>query len=309
MAWAAAAAQVAGDAMNFFGQRETNIQNWDIAQAQMAFQKDMATNAMQYRVADLKKAGLNPYLAVGGGTATGAQAMPGAAIPMQNPAASFQNLGQGVASAMQLQTLQSEIEKNNAQAKQASSQGDYTAGALTGLTQAQQAETTARANLSDATRTLLLPAQAAQANAGAQLSTAERDVAMRTLDEITAKIANIHADTALKAIDQAVEIYKGQAGQLSVMQQRLLMPFVVGQASVALDLGKLSLPEAKALSNYWSSKWGAFMPYQNQVQSGISSAAQLIKSFMPGGGQGGVPQTMQPSPFNPQAPPQLSNMP
>lgn len=71
---------------NIFSQanaaRETNQMNRELAERQMEFQAKMSNTAHVREVRDLKKAGLNPILSMGG---SGASTPSGASATMQNP--------------------------------------------------------------------------------------------------------------------------------------------------------------------------------------------------------------------------------
>jgi len=77
-----------------FGQSSANQTNMRIAQKQMDFQREMSNTAMQRRVEDLRKAGLNEMLAFREGGA-GASTPGGAAIPVHSV------MSRGVASAVE----------------------------------------------------------------------------------------------------------------------------------------------------------------------------------------------------------------
>ena len=102
-------------AATYFGQQETNRTNKEIADNQMAFQRDMSGSSYQRAVADMRAAGLNPMLAYSQG---GASTPTGATAQMQN------SLGAAATSAGQAANVAADILLKREQAGAAGSQED-----------------------------------------------------------------------------------------------------------------------------------------------------------------------------------------
>lgn len=100
--WAAAAqigSQVLGDVLGFVGQRNANRANASLMREVMGFEERMSNTAWQRGTADMRRAGINPMLAVSQGPASVPSASP---ATMQNEFSSFKDLGQKTASALKV---------------------------------------------------------------------------------------------------------------------------------------------------------------------------------------------------------------
>ena len=83
-----------GGFFGYKGQKDTNVSSAQQAQKQMDFQREMSNTAVQRRMADLKKAGINPILA----GSKEASSPAGAMAPVGNKAASAAAVAQQAAS-------------------------------------------------------------------------------------------------------------------------------------------------------------------------------------------------------------------
>jgi hypothetical protein len=160
---AAAAAQLAGNWIDYVGQKGVNSTNRKIAREQMAFQERMSNTAYQRAVADMKTAGLNPALAYEQG---GASSPAGATATMGNPGAGMGGkMSSAVMSYLQAKQMDTDITKTDAD---------------TQLSLAQARESESKLNLNTAT---------------AQQASAQTTLIGYTANKVMAETANIKGDT------------------------------------------------------------------------------------------------------------------
>jgi hypothetical protein len=95
-----------GGLFGYKGQKDTNVASAQQAQKQMDFQRDMSNTAVQRRMADLKKAGINPILA----GSKEASSPAGQQAPVGNKAQAAMNSAMNAAQLEKL-TLENEILK------------------------------------------------------------------------------------------------------------------------------------------------------------------------------------------------------
>ncbi len=124
MAWVSGAVAIAGAATQAYGavssargQRSTNAANANLNLENRQFQERMSNTAVQRRMADLKKAGINPILAGRYDATTPA----GSVATFHNPNVAYTNLGANAAAVAknvsEIQQLKSRTNLNNEQAR------------------------------------------------------------------------------------------------------------------------------------------------------------------------------------------------
>lgn len=268
--WAGIGA-AAGGLASGLGSMFSNEANREINAQQLAFAQSMAHNQYQWKVEDLRKAGLNPMLAVSG---PGNTAPIPSMIPMQNIGAAA---AQGLASGAQVAQATSAIQLQNAQAIAAqaaatasTANAAKTAGVDTDATRQGIVESQARTELmalqgqATAAQTHLTGAQIAQTDAMTQKLTAE-------ISNLAASKSLTEAQTTLARLNSAMQ---GMTNE----QFKLMAPELFVQAHTASQKAGFDLQMIEAAAKTSEGTPGTVMAYIDRIMNWLHIGANISSS-------------------------------
>lgn len=233
------------------------------ANANRAFQREIAHNAHQWEVQDLLKAGLNPMLSFRG---SGAQASGGTGVP------SFQNVGMAASSAassaLERQAILAGIAKTNAE---------------TMASAAQARETNTRADILGTYGMHQAGEQVGLTSAQSARTRQETENLVAQLPHIAAQIRNLDQKTEESYYETNRIITENRLANLDVNQKQQMMPMMV--TILKNDMEKSGLSMA-AWRNYgesqdtWWRKMMAWMGFSKEQQEWMVNQALLAPGIM-----------------------------
>lgn len=251
------------DPLGFITGHSANQKMVELANADRDLQWRTLHEGMQWKVADLKAAGLNPMLAYSGGGAS-AGGTGGNKVQLPNPAAGSST------NFMTNSALAADIDLKKAQAENLRAQIPKF-GAETGESESR--------TVVNKTQVDNILADTKFKMASAYQASANRDKLYAEVDEISAKIVNLAADTALKGeqiwTEQAKQIAEQASAYLSRasgLEKMGLLESLWSMATSEAYRQKLGLKAAENMADSEYSVWSqTFRPYLRDLE-GIARA-------------------------------------